>query len=221
MAGRSLLERRWRIFAAAVLGVAGYIVSRVEGAPIGLGALAGWNVAAAVYFATTAHLILTASDAQARANAAVEDEDAWVTSAILVSAVAAGFAGTVFAMHESKSPTGVAHIWATVLSISTLALGWLSVQSLFTLRYAHRYFAGDDGDGPDDPGVQFTGHAPCSYYDFLYMAVCIGVSGQVSDFNITTTSFRRLVTLHAGLAFFFNTAVLALGINILAGLIGQ
>ncbi len=51
--------------------------------------------------------------------------------------------------------------------------------------------------------------------------MCIGASGQVSDFNITSSSLRRLVTLHALLAFFFNTAVLALGINILATLIGQ
>jgi uncharacterized membrane protein len=53
------------------------------------------------------------------------------------------------------------------------------------------------------------------------MATCIGVSGQVSDFNLTGERFRRLVTAHSLLAFFFNTAVLALGINILAGLMGQ
>jgi uncharacterized membrane protein len=50
------------------------------------------------------------------------------------------------------------------------------------------------------------------------MAVCIGASAQVSDFNITN---GRLVTLHALLAFFFNTMVLTLGINILASIVGQ
>jgi uncharacterized membrane protein len=100
-------------------------------------------------------------------------------------------------------------------------LGWLVVQTLFTLHYAHRYFGDGDADGEADQGVVFPGEAPTSYHDFVYMAVCIGASAQVSDFNITTCRFRRLVTQHALLAFFFNTAVLALGINIIASIIGQ
>jgi uncharacterized membrane protein len=216
----SLLVRRWRVLFAAALGLAGFAAARAWGVHLGLSGLAGWNIAAATYLITTLRVIWRANEAQVRATAAVEDEDAWVTSAIIVSAIAAGFAATVAAMHEAKSSAATAHTWAAALSVSTLALGWLSVQALFTLRYAHRYFAGDDGEGPDDPGVQFPGHPPTTYHDFLYMALCVGVSGQVSDFSITTGAFRRLVTLHAGLAFFFNTAVLALGINILASIIG-
>ena len=95
------------------------------------------------------------------------------------------------------------------------------VQAVLTLHYAHRYFGDGDGDGEMDGGVKFPGTAPKDYTDFGYMAVCIGASAQVSDFNITTSRFRRLVTFHSLLAFFFNTMVLALGINIIAGLIGQ
>jgi uncharacterized membrane protein len=69
--------------------------------------------------------------------------------------------------------------------------------------------------------VKFPGDAPTTHHDFFYMAVCIGASAQVSDFNITNTSFRRLVTTHSLVAFFFNTLVLALGINIIATVIGQ
>ena len=75
--------------------------------------------------------------------------------------------------------------------------------------------------GEPDRGVKFPGEAPKTYMDFIYMAVCVGATAQVSDFNITTARYRRLVTQHALLAFFFNTTVLALGINILATLIGQ
>jgi uncharacterized membrane protein len=215
-----LLVRRWRVLLAATLGLAGFLAARAEGLALGLAGLVGWNIAAAAYLVTTLTVIWRASEAQVRATAAAEDEDAWVTSAMIVSAIAAGFAATIAAMHEAKASAPAAHAWAAALSVSTLALGWLSMQALFTLRYAHRYFAGDDGEGPDDPGVQFPGHPPTTYHDFLYMALCVGVSGQVSDFSITTGAFRRLVTLHAGLAFFFNTAVLALGINILASIIG-
>jgi uncharacterized membrane protein len=215
-----ILVRRWRVLAAAALGLAGFLAARSAGARLGLSGLVGWNIAAAAYLVTTLHIILRATEAQVRARAAIEDETPWVTTTIVLSAIAAGLAATVAAMHESKSSAATAHAWAAALSVSTLALGWLAVQAIFTLHYAHRYFAGDDGDGGSDPGVLFPGQPPTSYHDFLYMALCIGVSGQVSDFSITTTAFRRLVTVHAGLAFFFNTAVLALGINILASIIG-
>lgn len=216
-----LLVRRWRVLLAAVLGLIGFLAARGAGVAPGLAGLVGWNIAAAAYLITTFQIILQANEAQCRARAAVEDETPWVTTIIVLSAIAAGLAATVAAMHEAKSSAAAAHAWAAALSVSTLALGWFAVQALFTLHYAHRYFAGDDGDGRGDPGVTFPGQPPATYHDFLYMALCVGVSGQVSDFSITTTAFRRLVTVHAGLAFFFNTAVLALGINILAGIIGQ
>jgi uncharacterized membrane protein len=215
-----LLVRRWRVLAAAAVGVAGFFAARSFGARLSLAGLAGWNIGAAAYLVTTLRMILWADEAQVRAHAAAEDETPWVTTVIVLSAIVAGLAATLAAMHEAKSSAPAAHAWAAALSVSTLALGWISVQAIFTLHYAHRYFAGDDGDGRGDPGILFPGHPPTTYNDFLYMALCVGVSGQVSDFSLTTTPFRRLVSVHAALAFFFNTAVLALGINILASIIG-
>jgi uncharacterized membrane protein len=107
------------------------------------------------------------------------------------------------------------------LSVLTLALSWLVVQCLFTLHYAHRYFGDRDGDGTPDGGIEFPGAAPTTYRDFIYVAVCVGATCQVSDFNITTSKFRNLVTTHAVITFVFNTTVLALGINIIGNLMGQ
>jgi uncharacterized membrane protein len=217
-----LIERRWRVLLAGLVGVAGVVLASHIGLPRGLSSLIGWNAAALIYLTTTLAMVWRSDEASVRRRAAYEDENQSVTLAIVLSAVAAGLATTVVAMHESKATgahaAGVAS-WAWLFSVSTLLLGWLVVQTLFTLHYAHRYFS--DGDGKADRGVVFPGEAPNSYHDFIYMAVCIGASAQVSDFNITTSRFRRLVTQHALLAFFFNTAVLALGINILASIIGQ
>ena len=107
------------------------------------------------------------------------------------------------------------------MSVSTLVLGWIVVQTVFTLRYAHRYFGDADDDGAIDRGIKFPGDPPKTYHDFVYVAVCVGATAQVSDVNITTARYRRLVTQHALLAFFYNTMVLALGINILATIIGH
>jgi uncharacterized membrane protein len=136
--------------------------------------------------------------------------------------VVASLGATVLALRESKASAAhnpAAPPWAWVFSVSTLILGWAIVQTVFALRYGHRYFGDGDHDGASDEGIKFPGEAPRTYHDFIYMAVCIGASAQVSDFNITTTPMRRLVTLHSLLAFFFNTMILALGINILASVI--
>jgi uncharacterized membrane protein len=128
----------------------------------------------------------------------------------------------VLALREGKAAQAhdaAAPPWAWLFSISTLILGWTIVQTVFALRYAHRYFGDGDRDGADDKGVAFPGEPPRTYHDFIYMAVCIGASAQVSDFDITSSRLRRLVTLHSLIAFFFNTMVLALGINIIASAI--
>jgi uncharacterized membrane protein len=45
------------------------------------------------------------------------------------------------------------------------------------------------------------------------------MTSQVSDVQITSRSFRRLSLFHGILSFFFNTVIVAMTINIIAGLI--
>lgn len=217
----NVLIRRWRVLLAAALGVAGFLALRDDGFHLGLASLIAWNLSASAFVLTSGWLILRADEARVKRESCWEDENPTVTQTIIVSAVVAGFAATVAAMHESKGGRDFAAHWAWVFAVSSLLLGWLTVQIVFTLHYAHKYFGDGDDDGAADQGVEFPGQAPTTYFDFLYMSTCIGISGQVSDFNITGEGFRRLVTGHALLAFFYNTAVLALGINIIAGLVGQ
>ena len=218
-----ILLRRWRVLLGGFAGVVSWLAAGAFTLPPGLCALIGWNGASVAYLATTLWMIWHVDEARVRRRAAWEDEGQWLTTAILLSAVAASLGATVIALKEGKA--SAAHLpdaptWAWAFSVSTLILGWVVVQAVFTLHYAHRYFGDGDADGRMDRGVKFPGKPPKNYIDFGYMAVCIGASAQVSDFNITTSRFRRLVTFHSLLAFFFNTMVLALGINIIASVVG-
>jgi len=220
----NLIARRWRVLAASLAGVASAAVAclRFHQLP-GLSSLIGWNVGGVLYLSTTLWMLFRDDEATVRGRAAYEDEGQSVTQAIVLSAVVASLGATVLALRDAKAAAthpAVAPSSAALFSISTLVLSWLIVQAVFTLRYAHRYFGDGDSDGRPDGGVKFPGEAPKTYQDFIYMAVCIGASAQVSDFNITTSRFRQLVTFHSLLAFFFNTMVLALGINIVATIIG-
>jgi uncharacterized membrane protein len=216
------IARRWRVLVATAVSLAGAGAAHQLRLLPGVAALIGWNAGSVVYLATTLWMLWRDDEAKVRRRAAYEDEGSSMTQVIVLSAVLASLGATVLALRESKAAAAhnpAAPPWALVFSISTLILGWLIVQTVFTLRYAHRYFGDGNRDGVADEGVKFPGDPPTTYQDFIYMAVCIGASAQVSDFNLTTQRMRRLVTLHSLLAFFFNTMILALGINILASVI--
>jgi hypothetical protein len=52
----------------------------------------------------------------------------------------------------------------------------------------------------------------------VYFACVIGTSGQTADVSFTSRSMRRTGLLHCVLAFFFNTTLVALTINIASSL---
>jgi uncharacterized membrane protein len=56
------------------------------------------------------------------------------------------------------------------------------------------------------------------YWDFLYFSAVIGTSGQTADVSFTSKAMRRTGLVHCVLAYFYNTTVLALTINIAASL---
>lgn len=108
--------------------------------------------------------------------------------------------------------------WAHILlALGALATDWLLIQTLFALRYAHRFYqARHDGVAE---GLDFPGRGQPSYEDFAYFSTVIGMTSQVADVPTTTLEMRRLVLLHGLVSFAFNLVVLALTINLLASAI--
>jgi uncharacterized membrane protein len=68
-------------------------------------------------------------------------------------------------------------------------------------------------------GLDFPREIEPDYWDFLYFSFVIGMTSQVSDVQVTSRSLRRLALLHGVLSFFFNAMILAMSINIIAGMI--
>jgi len=67
-------------------------------------------------------------------------------------------------------------------------------------------------------GIDFTQDPDPTYRDFAYVGFTIGMTFQVSDTDIGKTTIRATVLRHALLSFLFGTVVLAITINLLAGL---
>jgi uncharacterized membrane protein len=99
----------------------------------------------------------------------------------------------------------------TGLGVVSVVLAWAIVHTVYTLRYADLYYSlggGIDFNANDDP----------DYRDFAYLAFTIGMTYQVSETNIQSNFLRRTALKHALLSFVFGTAIIAMTINVVAGL---
>jgi uncharacterized membrane protein len=74
----------------------------------------------------------------------------------------------------------------------------------------------DDGDG--EGGLEFPGREAPAYFDFAYFAFTVGMCFQVSDVTVSSRNLRRAVLGHALLSFAYNTAIIAVAINLVIGL---
>jgi uncharacterized membrane protein len=109
------------------------------------------------------------------------------------------------------------------LIIATIVLSWSFIHTIFALHYAHDYYAstpaGTAGGAAVRKGLSFPGEAMPTYMDFAYFSFTIGMTFQVSDVQITDPAMRGLALTHGIISFFYATGILALTINMVAGLI--
>jgi uncharacterized membrane protein len=124
----------------------------------------------------------------------------------------ASIAAIVFELGASnRSAPGLA------LATVTIALSWAAVHTGFSLHYAHEYYRSSKPGGLQFPSGDQHEHA--DYWDFVYFSFVIGMTAQVSDVGITDKVIRRTATVHGIISFVFNTALLALMVNIAASAI--
>ena len=135
-----------------------------------------------------------------------------------VVAACASLAAVAFALVTAKTMSGARFAAHIGLAISTVILSWLVVHTIFTLHYAHVFYSSRHDDTIARGLIFPDGHLEPNYLDFAYFSFVIGMTSQVSDVQINSREIRRLALLHGLVAFAFNTAVLALSINIISGL---
>ena len=93
---------------------------------------------------------------------------------------------------------------------------------MVAFHYAHLYYQRDleaTGGRMDAGGLEFPGTEEPVVSDFLYFSFVIGMTAQVSDVGITDKTIRRTATVHGIISFVYNTALVALMVNIAASAI--
>jgi uncharacterized membrane protein len=198
-----------RILVALLLGVA---VAIVAGNTAGWRfALVGWVVTAGLYVAST-RLILGGMDAERTCRYVTrEDPTRWVADVVIVTASIASLGGVGYVV-AAGSNTGAGALEAAIVGLLAVAASWFAVHTLFTVHYARLYYSGEPG------GVNFHDRQPPGFRDFAYMAYTVGMTYQVSDTEIGSSEIRATVLRHALLSYLLGAVVLAVTINLIAGL---
>ncbi len=167
-----------------------------------------WNSGVAVFLLLTVSRMAKArSIDDIRVRAAAMDQ---AGSAILPLSLLAAAASVFVIVFMTASEAS--------LTLITIALSWFFVQLIFTLRYAHEFYA-PNTSGKDRQGLVFPGETDADYWDFLHFSLIIGVANQTADVQIASQSLRRIATLHSIVSWLFNTVILALAVNLAVNLL--
>jgi uncharacterized membrane protein len=210
----ALTRPRWTL--AVILGVIVYFALSHFKAPIRL--IAAWNSGALLFLITTIIMAVRAKPEAVRRRARSMDQGALIVLLLTLLGVGACLLTIITASDDVKSFAGGKGAAAVMVAV-TVIITWLVTQCSFTLHYAHLYYGDRDASGEQHVGgLEFPGNEPPDYLDFAYFSFVLGMTFQVSDVQITNRRLRRLSLLHGLISFFFTTVILALTINLLAGL---
>jgi uncharacterized membrane protein len=185
--------------------------------------IATWDVFALCVLGLAWLTIITTPPHKLHARAQEQDVSRTVIFIFVVMAACAGLFAVGFLFFANKGVVQRPHFFFHLLmSLVAVVASWMLVHTVFGLRYAHTFYG--DPDGPEGPlqhagGLEFPGGRLPDYMDFAYFSFVIGMTFQVSDVQITSREFRKLVLLHGMLSFGFNTVILALTINTVSNLL--
>lgn len=178
--------------------------------------LSGWCIGVIVYVGLVVYRVSRQSQDDLRRQASILDDSSPVISLFAAVATLACF-GAVGVLVLGPQAHSAERWIDIILAAITIVCAWIFIQFVFTIHYAHIYY-GDVGDGQSRGGLDFGGDEKPDFWDFLYFTITIGATAQTSDTNVTSRRMRRIVAAQSTYAYFFNTAVLALAINMAAGL---
>lgn len=209
------IRARPRLSIATALGLIVLLLlpSRV---PRATRCLIGWDLATGLYLVLAWIVMFRAGLDKIQERARLQDDGAVAVLTLTVAAALASLAAIVLELIGLKQEPQRALLFRLSLAGTTILLSWFFVHTAFAMHYAHEYYM-QSGPGRG-PCLEFAGKGKPSYSDFLYFSFVIGATSQTADVNIASESMRRLVMVHGIIAFFFNTTLLALTINIAAGL---
>lgn len=181
--------------------------------------LIGWNAGSWLFLLLALQMMHGATADDIRRRAGIEEEGRGAILGLVVAASIATFIAIGSELSRAKAGTGMAQALHIALALATIFGSWLFMNFAFAIHYAHEFETSKKASRAKTV-LEFPGGEKPDYWDFLYFAFVIGTTFQTSDVDIHSRQFRRTVLVHGLIAFLFNTAVIALTVNIAAQFFG-
>jgi uncharacterized membrane protein len=209
------LRARPRLYVAIAIGLVTALLLP-EPAALTRRAVIGWDVGILCFLAMMFVLAARATPHSMHRRAAIEDPARWLFLGLMAGAAWFSMFALLGLLHDGRDASGHVSLPLALLAGATIFLSWIFAHVTFAVHYVHDYYA--DLAAARPKGLLFPGHpSDPDYWDFLYFSFVVGMTCQVSDVQVATRFWRRLVLAHGIVSFLFNTVVLALCINLLAG----
>ncbi|MET7549474.1 DUF1345 domain-containing protein [Streptomyces sp. NPDC058232] len=198
-----------RLAGATVVGaVIGSVVGLLTNAPLGI--LAG-IAAAETSFVVAGWLVLWPMDAATTHGHVRSEQFRPVAEELLVVASAlCGLVGIVMLLLVGNSDLSHA---AAATALCGVFLAWAALHLMYATRYAYLYYLAPEG------GIDFNSDDPPQYSDFLYFSYNLGMTYQVSDTDVSSSTIRAVALRHCLLSYVFGASILATTINLVAGIV--
>ena len=213
------LDAHYRLLIAAVAsGVACYFSSGHNQIPATI--LITWVAFALTVLVMDWILILSSHPKEVRKIASLEDSSRTLIFLFVIVASIMSLGAIILLLQSTKGQSSDGVAFPVILSLTSVIVSWWLVHTIFTLRYAHLYYGTDKATNKSKPnqGLNFPDEEEPDFLDFVYFSFVIGMTFQVSDVEISSRTIRRLALFHSIVSFIFNTAIVALSINVVAGL---
>jgi uncharacterized membrane protein len=176
-------------------------------------ALIGWDVAAAT-FLVGVWLTIGVLEPEATQHRATRlDPSRDLADVLVITAGVAILTAVALALARAGGAHGGTKAYLLAVGLVSVVLSWLSVHTIYTLKYARLYYGDEVG------GIDFNEQDRPDYVDFAYLAFTIGMTFQVSDTNLTAKPIRRTALRHALISYLFGAVIIAIVINIVASLL--
>jgi uncharacterized membrane protein len=198
-----------RLVIATALGAIAFVFLTPADIVWWVRAVVGWDVFSLTLIALAWSVILRADNVETKRRAGSDDPGRHLVFGVALIASIVSFFAAAVVLRYVRNIEGHAKLTWTLLTLAAIVLAWVLAHTAYTLRYAHLYY----GHGHRH-GLLFPGDAQPADVDFAYFAFTVGMCFQVSDVVVTSTPVRRAVLLHAVLSFVYNTAILALALNL-------
>jgi uncharacterized membrane protein len=177
-----------------------------------------WDIGVLCFLVLSFQLFMSSDTKRMPALAEAQEDGQWTIFWVTVFVSAISFFAVTTEFESLKGLAGEQRVMRVGFVAATLILSWLLTHVVFAVRYAHEWYDSDDS-GQLKKGLEFPGDTDPDYLDFLYFSLVLGMTFQVSDVQITARRSRRLATLHGFVSFLYSTIIIALTVNLAAGLL--